>query len=151
MPRRPVRTWKCEPSRGHRYERSRNETVRFERSESGIRSFSRVNSVFGLELLKNSCVESAIQATNIVNCVHRIEIRSVFCIATELSARQEIRCCLSTGVSLNFKSAPLRLIYREVTGLFTDRLENTNISAPYLITTRSRSPAAAVYDLSSST
>ena len=30
-------------------------------------------------------------------------------------------------------------------------LENTNISAPYLITTRSRSPAAAVYDLSSST
>ncbi|CZX08045.1 Uncharacterised protein [Enterobacter hormaechei] len=75
-----------------------------------------------LELLKHSCVESAIQAADIVNCVHRVEIRGVFCITTELSARQKISCCLSTGVSLKFESAPLRLVYREVTGLLADRL-----------------------------
>ena len=90
--------------------RKRHQIV--QQSELGIR----------LELLKNSRVESAIQATNIVNCIHRIEIRSIFCIATELSPRQKICCCLSTGVSLNFECTPLRLIYREVTGLFTDRL-----------------------------
>ncbi|CZW08343.1 Uncharacterised protein [Enterobacter hormaechei] len=90
--------------------RKRHQIV--QQSELGIR----------LELLKHSRVESAIQATDIVNCVHRVEIRSIFCIATELSARKKISRSLCAGVSLNFKGAPLRLVNREVTGLFTDRL-----------------------------